>query len=299
MDSCTLVGLLDHHSNIDVRLLCALACTSRTLREEVDLCWGARHAAYVASLADAAPKRPPGRLPNELERAGFSSMPLQVSCEYRIMYDTEPDPNDEPEIGDIRQRFRDVGSCRSSLTSAMSGKTARDYYFLDTADLKLLSQYIGTSDQCKWYMFEDVLEAAILKAGSPAAFRNLMKVRLLKDVKTSQLLARQNKQITDLMVYLSPRDSPNAADIWIYAHVFLSSGVGFKEVRARLSAHMVFLIRVRVKLHSLHPDMPISALEIERVAHLRSGYTMCDRQLTFVDDAVRMIMSMRGFNVKW
>lgn len=174
-----LMDLLLNHSDIQAPAMTALACTSTGFSKAVDEVWPSMMNEYVKSCKEAPITRKEVKqmLPEHIQRGYLS---VESACSvlalgqpgrsgYRLSFAFQ-----RPESPWTRQAL-------------MNMYTASHMYYMTTADLRRLQTYAGPFPP-KYYRFEDVVTAGMLRYGRRAYVERLLRRPVreqLRDMKWS------------------------------------------------------------------------------------------------------------------
>jgi hypothetical protein len=283
-----LVELLDVHSNIDATTLSALACTSKSFEAAVSLVWPDRERAYEESRNGAnVPRGESLPLPKDHDVRLFPD--AESACTYELLERPEGKPL-------IVLEMDSEDSKRTRRNALMPGELAKRDYFLDTADLRLLRPF-RDGNRPRWFRFEDVLSAAMLRHGR-RRLANMMVARATKRELTYRRQAERRRAVWSLVGRLLVPGEIDTSVVRKYADDYVRAGRGgIRGLRNRLVMHVMFSSRVHTLATPFELRGPLfpaylEPLERNAIKHLQIASVMTENE-ELIEHAIDVVARMR------
>ena len=283
-----LLELLLNHSDIGVPAigvpaLTALACTATEFSTALNDVWPSLMEKYTEKC-----KSPPTPLVAKMiEPEAFRKHPrLTDACKVHASSKLRDEGVTTPTYN-LSFEFEEEGSEWTRQEALMPVHTARYMYCLSTADLRQLQPYTGWYCD-KYYRFEDVLGAGMLRFGRRAYVERLLR-RPVKEL--SEIDKRHGRwhRVQQLQQRNFPDLPIDSEMLRAYADDYLRSGIGINLVKSRLYTHKFFL-------QQLSQLVPFSnAAERLRVKHLQKAYVLTN-EYELVREAIKIVTAIRGFH---
>lgn len=285
----TLLALLHEHSDIDPASFAALSCTSKTYSEAVERLWPHLMTRY-SNKCDIGSMtiEPPARF-NERD---FDEDELEWCCEYTC----PPAPSGKRYV---RFDFSEMDNWSRS-NALMSVHVARQSYFLTTKDFAIIPA-VKNSRGGKFYRFDDVIQAAVLRHGRGALFTKMCaklekrrRFWAIRDKRRDAARALGNAAPPEVLLsqhyvdkycqdfYKTGRGGMRHVKTLFYSHSYFSYQVIFDAVRGPF-APLNEIVE--------HESSYLTAAEQQRVSHLQIAYVLTmDKE--YLKEAVRIVCSM-------
>ncbi|GAQ90272.1 hypothetical protein KFL_006200120 [Klebsormidium nitens] len=283
-----LVELLDVHSNIDATTLSALACTSKSFEAAVSLVWPDRERAYEESRNGAnVPRGESLPLPMDHDVRLFPD--AKTACTYELLERAEGKPLVVLEMdSDESERTR-----RNAL---MPGELAKRDYFLDTADLRLLRPFRDGKGP-RWFRFEDVLSAAMLRHGR-RRLADMMVARATKRGRTHRRQGERWRAVWSLSDRLLLPGEISTSVVRTYAEDYVRAGRGgIRGLRNRLIMQIMFSSRVHTRATPFELRGPLfppdlGPLERNAIERLQIASVMTEDE-ALIEHAIDVVLPSR------
>ncbi|GAQ88697.1 hypothetical protein KFL_004530010 [Klebsormidium nitens] len=274
-----LLELLLHHSDIRVPALTALACTATDFSAAVNELWPS----MMAKFSESCQNEPTTPLTaRQIPVEAFRKTPHPASaCRVRAL--TRP----RGEGLNLSFEFEEEGSEWTRQDALMTVYTARYTYRLSTADIRQLQPYTGMYND-KYYRFEDVLGAGMLRFGRRPYLERLLR-RPIREHPQIEKRSTGWNHVMRLHQRVAPEVMLDTRTLQAYAEEYMKSGVGINVIRSRLWSHRFFLQQVS----QLVPHMNVA--EQSRVKHLQKAYVLTN-DYELVREATRIMIAITGLH---